>query len=169
MSAFSSNVVPAAQHLRGQVVASSSTYAEAQRLVDRLSDDGFPVEHVQVVGRDLNLVETVTGRLTLGRAAAAGAGSGAWFGALFGLLVGLFTTGPTWLGLIIGGVIIGAFWGAAFGFIAHWVTRGTRDFSSFSSLVAERYDVLVADEYAERARQLIAATGGGSAAPGSPL
>ena len=82
-------------------VASYATYAEAQRAVDQLSDDGFPVERTDVVGYDLRLVEHVTGRLTNARAAAAGAGSGAWFGLFIGLLVGLFTTGPVWLGLIV--------------------------------------------------------------------
>jgi uncharacterized protein YpuA (DUF1002 family) len=63
----------------GQVtVASYATYAEAQRAVDALSDAGFPVESVSIVGHDVRLVERVTGRLTTARAAGAGALSGAW-------------------------------------------------------------------------------------------
>src|ERR687886_249582 len=77
-----------------------------------------PVDEVEIVGSDLHLVEHVTGRLTTARAAMAGAGSGAWFGLFVGLLVGLFTTGPTWLGLVLGGAAIGALWGALFGFFA---------------------------------------------------
>jgi hypothetical protein len=142
---------------RGAVVASYSTYGEAQRAVDRLSDAKFPVEHVQIVGRDLQLVETVTGRLTKGRAALAGAATGAWFGLFIGLLVGLFTTGPEWLGLVLGGVLIGAFWGAVFGFLAHLATGGMRDFASLRGLVAKTYDILVADGHADRARQLLGA------------
>jgi hypothetical protein len=69
--------------------------------------------------------------------------------------VGLFTTGPTWAGLVLGGLLIGAVWGAIFGFIAHYAMRGRRDFASARALVAERYDVLVTAE-AERARTLIA-------------
>jgi uncharacterized membrane protein len=140
---------------RGQTIATFDTYAEAQEAVDKLSDADFPVEHAQIVGHDLNLVESVTGRLTTARAAAAGAASGAWFGLFIGLLVGLFTTGPTWLGLVLGGVLIGAAWGAIFGFFAHWATRGTRDFSSLTALVAARYDVVVDDDFAERGRQLL--------------
>lgn len=143
---------------RGVVVSSYDTYAEAQRAVDRLSDAGFPVQHVQIVGRDLQLVETVTGRLTKGRAALAGAASGAWFGLFIGLLVGLFTSGPEWLGLVLGGVLIGAFWGAVFGFLAHLATGGMRDFASLRGLVAKTYDVLVADEHAARARELLGQT-----------
>jgi hypothetical protein len=61
-------------------VASYATYVEAQRAVDALSDAGFPVDKVDIVGHGLSLVERVTGRLTTARAAGAGALSGAWFG-----------------------------------------------------------------------------------------
>jgi hypothetical protein len=140
----------------GQVtVASYATYAEAQRAVDALSDAGFPVESVSIVGHDVRLVERVTGRLTTARAAGAGALSGAWFGLFIGLLVGLFTTGPEWVGLMLGGLLIGAFWGAVFGFFAHWATRGQRDFMSVSNLVAGRYELKVPDDQAQRARELL--------------
>ena len=61
-----------ATYLAWNTVASYDDYADAQRAVDRLSDDGFPVEQLDIVGSDLRLVERVTGRLTKGRAAAAG-------------------------------------------------------------------------------------------------
>ena len=89
-------------------VASYTSYEEAQAAVDRLSDERFPVENIEIVGSDLRLVEKVTGRLTSGRAAAAGAASDAWFGLFIDLIVGLFTRGPMWLGLILGGLLIGA-------------------------------------------------------------
>jgi hypothetical protein len=142
-----------------QTIGRYSRYEDAQRTVDRLSDAGFPVEQVEIVGSDLHIVEHVTGRLTPARAALAGAGSGAWFGLFVGLLVGLFTTGPTWLGLVLGGAAIGAAWGAVFGFFAHQAMGGQRDFSSARGLVAEHYDVTVQDGDAERARALIAQTG----------
>jgi len=139
-----------------KTIARYDRYGDAQRAVDHLSDTGFPVQEVEIVGSDLHLVEHVTGRLTSGRAALAGAGSGAWFGLFVGLLVGLFTTGPTWLGLVLGGAAIGAAWGALFGFFAHMATDGQRDFSSARGLVAEHYDVTVPDADEERARTLIA-------------
>lgn len=137
------------------VVATYGTYAEAQRAVDHLSDAGFPVENAAIVGLDLRTVERVIGRLTNVRAAAAGAASGAWFGLFIGLLVGLFTSGPEWIGLMIGGLLIGAFWGAVFGFFAHWATRGQRDFASASRIVADRYELRVTDAQAVRARELL--------------
>ncbi len=85
----------------------------------------------------------------------AGAAAGAWFGLFIGLLVGLFTSGPEWLGLVLGGLLIGAFWGAVFGFIAQWATRGQRDFASTRGIVADRYEVRVDDANAARARELL--------------
>ena len=142
----------------GETVATFDSYEKAQRAVDYLSDNGFPVENTQIVGSDLHLVEQVTGRVTTASATLAGAGSGAWFGLFIGLLVGLFTTGPEWLGLVLGGLLIGAVWGAVFGFFAHYATRGRRDFSSNRALVAERYEIAVSAE-AGRARTLIAQLG----------
>ena len=139
-----------------QTVARYDRYEDAQRAVDHLSDAGFAVENVEIVGSDLHLVEHVTGRLTPGRAAMAGAGSGAWFGLFVGLLVGLFTTGPAWLGLVLGGAAIGALWGAVFGYFAHRATGGQRDFSSARGLAAEHYDVTVPIAEEQRARTLIA-------------
>jgi uncharacterized membrane protein len=139
----------------GDTVATYDSYEDAQRAVDHLSDNGFPVEHARIVGSNLHLVEQVTGRVTTTSATLAGAGSGAWFGLFIGLLVGLFTTGPEWLGLVLGGLLIGAVWGAIFGFFAQYAMRGRRDFSSSRALAAERYDVVVTEE-AERARTLIA-------------
>lgn len=136
-------------------VASYASYEAAQSAVDRLSDASFPVGYVEIVGRGLSLVERVTGRVTTLRAAAAGAGTGAWFGLFIGLLVGLFTTGPTWLGLLLGGLVIGGVWGTIFGLVAHWSTHGRRDFASVRALAAEQYDVMVADGQAEQARKLI--------------
>jgi hypothetical protein len=63
-------------------VARFDDYESAQRAVDRLSDDGFPVEKLDIVGSGLRLVERVTGRLTRGRAAGTGALSGMWAGLL---------------------------------------------------------------------------------------
>jgi hypothetical protein len=72
-------------------------YESAQRAVDRLSDDGFPVENLDIVGSGLRLVERVTGRLTRARATGAGALSGLWAGLLVGVLIGLFTSGHSFL------------------------------------------------------------------------
>lgn len=135
-------------------VASYPDYTSAQRAVDYLSDNKFPVEHTQIVGTGLSLVERVTGRMTTAKAALAGAATGAWFGLFIGLLFGLFAQ-TNWLAVVITGILIGALWGAIFGAIAHAATRGRRDFTSLSSLQATEYAVNVASEHVDQARQLL--------------
>ncbi|CAN5572257.1 membrane protein [soil metagenome] len=141
-----------------RVVVSYPTYAEAQRAVDGLSDREFAVQHVTIVGSDLRLVERVTGRLTYGRVALAGAASGAWFGLLFGLLFTLLSEDPA-SGLLLGALLIGAGGGALFGIVAYAATGGRRDFSSRSALAAGRYDVMVRAEHADEAERLIGQLG----------
>ena len=78
------------------VIATYPNYLEAQKLVDRLSDKGFPVQHVRIIGRGLHSVEQVITRMTTAKAALMGAASGAWFGLLVGLLLSLFTITDWW-------------------------------------------------------------------------
>jgi hypothetical protein len=140
-------------------VARFDDYPSAQRAVDRLSDDGFPVDKLDLIGTDLRLVERVTGRLTTARAAVAGAIRGLWLGLLVGFLLGLFTSGHTWLGVVGAAAGIGALWGAIFGFAAHATKRGQRDFSSRSGLVAGRYDLIAREGTVHRARNMLAEAG----------
>jgi hypothetical protein len=136
-------------------VASYDSYPQAQAAVDHLSDEGFPVQDLDIVGSDLRLVERVTGRLTRSRAALAGGLSGAWMGLFAGLLLGLFTAGHAWLGLLAAGVTAGVLAGAVLGFAAHALTRGRRDFASTRGITALRYDLIARGGNAERARVLI--------------
>jgi hypothetical protein len=140
------------------IVATYPDYASAQRAVDFLSDQNFPVQHTAIIGTDLRLVENVLGRLTTARAALAGAGAGAWFGLFIGLLFGLFST-YNWFAVVLTGVVFGAIWGAIFGAVAHAATRGQRDFTSRSSLQAREYAISVDTEHAEQARQLLVRLG----------
>ena len=145
--------IPVGRHALG----SYPQYSQAQFVVDHLSDSGFPVERVTIVGADLKLVERVTGRLTRGRAAAAGAASTAWLGLLFGLFIGFFAdSGSAVLALALYGAVWGAIAGAAFGFAAHAATRGLRDFSSMTGIAATRYEVLVDPEVAVEGERLVA-------------
>ncbi len=125
-------------------LARFDAYAGAQRLVDALSDAGFPVERTRIVGSGLRTVENVTGRLGKGRAAALGAGTGAWFGLFIALLVTLFAISPLlWTFVLLAGVVLGAAFGAVAGFLGHWLSGGRRDFASRRSLEADEYEVQV--------------------------
>jgi hypothetical protein len=144
----------------GTVLASYPQYADAQAAVDRLSDARFPVERTSIVGRDLRLVETVTGRLDWGRAALSGLAGGAWFGLLVGLFIGIFTDDArSWITLVLWGLLFGAIAGALFGLVAYAATGGRRDFVSVKSLVAERYDVIVDPAKVDEARRLLGVSG----------
>ena len=87
------------------VIRECGSYQEAQRAVDYISDREIEVSGIQIVGTDLRMIETVTGRMSYGRAAGAGMVSGAWFGLLVGMLLGLFANpdqDPNWTTLLSG-------------------------------------------------------------------
>lgn len=142
-----------------EVLAELSEYAGAQAMVDQLSDGGFPVESVRIIGTGITSVEQVTGRLTNGCSALAGAGSGAWFGLLLGLLLTLFTVGLGFLWIALWSVLLGAVFGAVFGLVAHATSGGRRDFASIKILAAQSCSVTVdtATATAAQARQLLGA------------
>lgn len=140
----------------GWVIGTYDTYLEAQRAVDYLSDEKFPVEHTTIVGNNLRQVEKITGRLTWGRALTGGLASGAWFGLFVGLLLGLFAPGSSWLGAVLTGVVLGAVFGMVFGAIGYGQMRGRRDFTSRTAVVATTYDVLCDHKFAEEARNHLA-------------
>jgi hypothetical protein len=137
-------------------VATYSTYREAERAVDFLSDQGFPVERAAIVGTGLKTVEQIAGRLTTGRAALLGAGQGAFVGLLFGLLFGLFFEGPEFFGVVLYGLVAGIVFGAIFGAIGQAMQGGRRDFASIQSMQAERYELQVDHEVSAKAKQTLA-------------
>ncbi|SMC84475.1 general stress protein [Lentzea albidocapillata] len=139
----------------GWPIGSYGTYEEAQRAVDHLADNDFPVADVTIVGVDPMIVERVTGRLTWGRVLGGGAASGAWFGLFVGLLLGLFSTGGA-LAPIITGLVVGTVFGLASAATRYAATRGRRDFASVTQLVAGRYDVLSHPRSAERGKEMLA-------------
>ena len=141
-----------------RTIASYRTYPEAQRAIDYLSDQKFPVERTAIVAEGLTLVEQVTGRLGFGRAALNGAISAGLAGLFFGWLFGLFnwiTPVLSSLTLAFYGLVFGAILGAVLGLIFHAVSGGQRDFTSVSAIQAERYNVMVDHELAEEAAQLL--------------
>ncbi len=129
-------------------------YEQAQEAVDFLSDNEFPVQNCLIVGTDLKQVERVTGRLTTGKVAAGGLLSGVWLGLFVGLIVSLFGTGGA-LAVIGSTMLFGAIFGLAWALAGYAATRGRRDFTSVSQVVATRYEVLVEHKYAEKGRELL--------------
>jgi hypothetical protein len=162
-----------------RAAATYSSYRDAERAVDQLSDRKFPVERVAIVGRDLEFVEQVTGRMNWAKAALSGMLTGAIVGFLVGWLFGLFDwfdpiVSAFWLA--IDGLWFGALIGALFGLILHALQRGRRDFSSIAAMRANRYELLVDEQFADEAKRLLSETasvvspddGGDSAAKTHP-
>lgn len=142
-----------------QSLAVYDTYEQAQRAVDHLADQQFPVENLLIVGTDLKRIERVTGRLTWGRVAAAGAITGLWFGVFVGLVFALWVEGGL-LGILASTMTFGALFGLVWALTGYAATRGRRDFSSVTSVVATRYEVLVEHKHREAARAILAAEPG---------
>lgn len=138
-----------------QSLAVYDDYATAQKTVDFLSDQHFPVQHLMIVGTDLKRVERITGRLTTGRVALGGVLSGVWLGLFVGLVFALFVDENA-LAMIVSTMLFGAVFGLIWALLGYALTRGQRDFSSVTQVVATRYEVLVEHKVAAQARELLA-------------
>ncbi len=147
-----------------QSLAVYDDYAAAQKAVDFLSDNKFPVEQCMIVGTDLKRIERITGRLTNGKVAAGGLLSGIWLGLFIGLIFALFTDENV-LGVILSTIVIGALFGVIWALLGYAMTRGRRDFSSVTQVVATKYEVLVEHKVAAQARELLAKLPGGTPDP----
>lgn len=130
-------------------------YAAAQKAVDFLADNEFPVENCLIVGTDLKQMERVTGRLTTGGVALGGLLSGVWLGLFVGLIFSMFGDENA-IATILSTALFGALFGVVWALVGYAATRGRRDFSSVSMIVATRYEVLVEHKHAARGRELLA-------------
>ena len=140
-------------------IAAYDSYRDAERAVDYLSDNGFPVDRVAIIGSDLRLVEQVTGRMTYGGAALRGAVSGAFAGLLIGWLFALLNWFEPILAsfaLILWALLFGAVIGAIFGLIMHALQGGRRDFASVSAMTPSRYEVIADEAVADQAQTMLA-------------
>ena len=141
-----------------RTIASDTSYQAAERAVDWLSDKGFPVEHVRIVGTGLRYVEQVSGRVTTGRAALIGIGQGGVLGLFWGLLFSLFFTADTgsFVGVLAFSLDVGVVFGGHVGAVSHSATDGRRDSGSVAQTRADRYEVQVDEGFADEAERLLA-------------
>jgi len=143
-----------------RTITSATSYQAAADAVDRLSDRGFPVEHMAIIGTGLRYVEKVSGRVTTGRAALTGVGQGAMLGLFWGLLFSLFFTTDSagFFGVLAFSVVVGIVLGGLLGAVAHVMTGGRRDFDSVAQTRADHYEVQVDDGFAGEAERLLERT-----------
>ena len=103
-----------------QSLAVYEKYEDAQKSVDFLSDHEFPVQNCMIVGTELKQVERITGRLTNGRVAAAGALSGLWLGLFVGLIFSFFgKDSSSGLAVMLSTALLGAAFGAVVARVDH--------------------------------------------------
>ena len=81
----------------------------------------------------------------------------------------LFSDGSeSTLAIILATVLFGALFGMIFALVGFALTRGQRDFSSVTAVVATKYEVLVEHRSAAQARELLASLPGGLPDPFAP-
>jgi hypothetical protein len=141
-----------------RVVDSYKSHEDATRAVDYLAENKFPVEHVAIVGRELEVVEQVTGKLTVGDTVMRGAITGAVIGILIGWLFALFS----WFDPLVasGWLIFDGFWfgtlvGALIGVFLYFATRSRRRFEAVPTIVPQYYDIVVDELYADDAARML--------------
>lgn len=132
------------------------TYQAAEKVVDYLADNGFPVNNLAIVGTDLRTVERVLARKTWRSVLIQGAIQGLSTALILFLLMWLFVPGANILGLLLAALVFSVIISMAFAAIAYQLSRGERDFTSVHQTVATRYEVLCEHKVAEQAQDLIA-------------
>lgn len=152
----------------GETIGSYTSYLDAQKAVDYLADEKFPVRHVSIVGNDLKMVERVTGKLSYPRVALTGAMTGAWFGLFIGVMLSFFdssTNAGAPFSNVLTSILLGAALWMLFAIIGYAAQRGKRDFTSTNQVLASNYDVIVTPDVAGEARRLLAQLPMNSMAP----
>ncbi|WP_318655689.1 general stress protein [Agrococcus sediminis] len=142
---------------RGVVVASFETYEQAQAAIAKVSGADADLAGLAIVGNDLKIVERITGRLTWGKVAGAGALRGLGFGAFIGLVYMLFV--PEAISSVLLFPLLGLAFGILLGVLSHAMTRRKRDYASVQQVLAGRYDVMAPQQTAGKAMHIIGQRG----------
>jgi hypothetical protein len=152
------------------VIAVFPNLGATEQAVRRLAAEGFPLDRISIVGKDLQSEVQVNGVVTAGDIAGPTAATGAWVGGLFGVLSGLallfipgagplIVLGPLAAGAV--GAAEGALFGGAIGAIlGHFVAK--QHLPKYESLVrAGSYLLLVhgTDDDVFRAQRLLVESG----------
>lgn len=147
---------PSPEVPRGDVLSTSSTYAEAQSVVNRLAQAGYSVANIAIVGRDLVTIERITGRLTYARVALRGALNGAWFGLFFSLMFSVLSESTSTTFVMPAVIAIGGGMGMLITLAVYAMRRRRHDFSSVQQVVASNYEVIVPSGTVQAAKRALA-------------
>lgn len=149
---------------QGEKVAEFTSYEAAQKAVTGLIEAEVPAKDIQIIGRGLRSVETVTGRLGYAAAARSGAVNGILFGLLFSAI---FVLGSPEAGIQVfaGVMLVGIALGMLLSLITYSFLRRRRSYTSITQLVADHYDVHVLAASIRRAREVTGARAASKPAP----
>lgn len=139
-----------------QSIGVFTSYAGAQKAVDSLADQNFPVANLAIVGTDLKLVERVTGRKTWGTVINSGLMNGLSTALMVALILVLLEPGRDFFSLILEAMAIGIVIGVGFAALGHVLSRGQRDFTSITQTVPGKFEILCEHKVAQQARDLLA-------------
>ena len=151
-----------------QSVGIYGTYEDAQRAVDHLADNKFPVANLAIVGTDLKLMERVTGRRSWGSVLSQGVMSGISTGLMVGLFILILSPSNNFFVQLLLALAIGITIGVVFAALGYAMSRGRRDFTSVSQTVANKYEILCEHKVAPQARDLLVQVPGARAAQFDP-
>lgn len=138
---------------KGRVVARYSTYEAAQQAVTTLTEKGVPISGIAIVGRELQLVERISGTLSWGQVALSGMGRGLMFGLFIGLFYIIIVQAD--LQSILLFPLLGMAFGIVFGIVTHAMTRRKRPYASTQQVNADHFDLIVPEEIAGRVQHII--------------
>jgi hypothetical protein len=145
--------VPAASAARPRrVIASYEDYAAAERALDYLSEEGFPLERLTIVGSGLRTVERIEDRLTPAR------GAGPFEGGLIGLIVALlagllFTIEEGMFPVLLCGLVGGTVVGTALWALARSANTQRRTAPTVAAVEAEVFEIQVDEGLADEANE----------------
>ena len=159
----------------GQTVANFPTYEAAQKAVSSLIAADIPARDIAIVGQGLRSIERITGRLGYASAARSGAVNGVLLGLLFSAILVIGSPSVP-IQAFVGVLFVGIAIGMLMSIVAYSFVRRRRDYASVMQVLADHYEVTVAQNSVQRARQVLGpqtaaaapATAASTAAPVTP-
>jgi len=164
--------VPQGSDAVGQTVANFPTYEAAQKAVSSLIAADIPARDIAIVGQGLRSIERITGRLGYASAARSGAVNGVLLGLLFSAILVIGSPSVP-IQAFVGVLFVGIAIGMLLSIVAYSFVRRRRDYASVMQVLADQYEVTVAQNSVQRARQVLgpltaATTAPQPAAPAAP-
>lgn len=139
---------------QGVTLGEYSNYAEVSKAVNKLAEAEFPVKNVVIIGSDLKSIEQVTGRMNYLRSTLRGATNGIWLGLMYCLFMVVLTPEVN-TNMFLAALLIGAAAGGLIGLMLNIFGRKRKGYTSVSGMLASSFVLLVAPEFAEKARSIL--------------